>query len=125
MTSKMTSRPQSRLDPFPLWKVLTDSPLKGLSLAREAATILAWDEGDEVYLLDLNGQRRLVSRAPGRVSFGAISDDGSLVALVVDGTRLLLFGADLKAIADRQAPPESSALAVDPHGRFVAISTRL
>ena len=28
---------------------MTDSPLKGLALAREAATILAWDEGDQTH----------------------------------------------------------------------------
>src|SRR4051794_31324798 len=115
MKPEMTGRPQNRLDPTPAWTVLTDSPLKGLSLAREAAVILAWDEGEQVYLLDVNGQHRSVSRAPGRVSFGTISDDGSLVALVIDGTRLLLLSADLEPIADRQAPPDSSSLAIDPH----------
>src|SRR4051812_38728632 len=125
MMPEMTGRPPSRLEPSPAWTVLTDSPLKGLALAREAATILAWDEGDQIYLLDVSGQHRSVARAPGRVNVATISDDGSLVAMLVDGTRLLLLGADLEPIAERPAPPDSSALAVDSHGRFVAIATRM
>ena len=48
-------RPQSRLDPTPAWTVLTDAPLRGLALAREAGTILAWDEAEGIYLLDTGG----------------------------------------------------------------------
>jgi hypothetical protein len=43
--TERTGRQQSRLDPAPAWTVLTDAPLKGLALAREAGLILAWDEG--------------------------------------------------------------------------------
>jgi hypothetical protein len=124
MMSEMTGRSQSRLEPATAWTVLTDSPMKGLALAREAATILSWDEGDQVYLLDVNGQHRSVSRAPGRVLAGTISDNGSLIALLIEGPRLLLLSADLEPIDDRSAPPDPSALAVDPHGRYVAVATR-
>src|SRR4051794_6934509 len=120
-----TGRAKSRLETAPAWTVLTDSPLKGLALARESMTILAWDEGDQVYLIDVAGDHRSVSRAPGSVQAGSISDDGSLVALLVDGGRLLLLSADLEPIAERSAPSDPTALAVDPHGRFVAIATKL
>jgi hypothetical protein len=125
MMAEISGRPQSRLEPATAWTVLTDSPLKGLALAREASTILAWDKGDQVYLLDANGQHRSVSRAPGRVIAGTISDDGSLVAFLLEGARLLLLSADLEPVADRSAPYDPSALAVDPHGRYVAVASRM
>src|SRR5215472_6707557 len=112
-----TGRPRSRLEPSPAWTELTDSPLKGLALAREAATILAWDEGDQVYLLDTRGEHRSVSRAPGKIAAATISDCGTLVALLVAGSRLLLLSADLEPVVDRSGPPDAQALAVDPHGR--------
>src|SRR4051794_39904245 len=123
--AELTGRPRPRFEPAPAWTVLTDSPLKGLALAREAATILAWDEGDQVYLLDAHGQHRSVSRAPGPVVAGGPSGGRTLVALLLEGTRLLLLSADLEPIAERPAPSEPSALAVDPHGRYVAVASRM
>jgi hypothetical protein len=120
-----TGRQQTRLSPAPAWTVLTDGPLKGLALAREAGTILAWDERDQLYLLDLRGRHRSVSRAPNRVIAGAISDNGALIALLGEGARLWLFGADLDLLADRPAPPEAATLAIDPHGRYFVVGTRL
>jgi hypothetical protein len=105
--------------------VLTDSPLKGLVLAREAATILAWDEGSQVYLLDTHGAHRSVSRAPGKIIAAAISDCGTLVALLVEGSRLLLLSADLEPVADRSGPPDAQALAIDPHGRYVLVASKI
>ena len=122
--AEITSRQQSRLDPATAWTVLTDAPLKGMALAREAGLILAWDEGDQLYLLDLKGQHRSVSRAPNHIVAGAISDDGSLIALLGDGSRLWLLGADLDLVAEKQGPAEAAVVAVDPHGRYVAVSAR-
>jgi hypothetical protein len=59
------------------------------------------------------------------VLVGAISDDGSLIALLGEGTRLWLLGADFEVVADRQAPPESWTLIIDPHGRYVAVTSKL
>jgi hypothetical protein len=121
---EITSRSQSRLDPAPAWTVLTDAPLKGMAFAREAGSVLAWDEGDQLYILDLKGQHRSVSRAPSTVLFGAISDDGSLIVLVGEGARLWFLGADLDLIAERQGPAEILGVAIDPHGRYAALTAR-
>ena len=51
-----TGRQSTRLEPETAWTVVTDSPLKGLALAREAGTILAWDEGNQLYLLNAQGE---------------------------------------------------------------------
>src|SRR4051794_33561263 len=122
--AELSARQQTRLEPAPAWTVLTDAPLKGLSLAREAGTILAWDERGQLYLLDLRGEHRSVSRAPGKVVAGAISDNGSLIALLGEGGRLWLLGPGLELIADKAAPAEPTCVAVDPHGRYVAVGSR-
>ncbi|MBX6312274.1 MAG: hypothetical protein IRY99_05045, partial [Isosphaeraceae bacterium] len=118
-------RPPSRLEPAAAWTVVTDSPLLGLALAREAGLLLAWDDGGQLYLLDGHGERRLATRAAGRVLWAAISDDGSLVAVVSEGPRLWLLDPEFEPLAERPSISEPSALAVDPHGRYVAVASRL
>jgi hypothetical protein len=105
---------------------VTDSPLKGLSFAREAGSILAWDEGNQLYLLNLHGESLSFSRVPNRIQFGAISDEGSLIALIAepDDSGLLLLTADFEVQAQRGAPPEASFVTIDPHGRYLAVGTR-
>lgn len=119
------SRPANKLDPGPAWTVLTDAPLKGLAMAREALRLLAWDDAGQIYLLDGEGQFLSVTRAPGVILFGAISDDGSLIGFVGEGARLWLFGADLEMIDDRQVVTDPTALAIDPHGRYVAVASKM
>ena len=77
-------RPSTRIDPTTTWTVVTDSPLKGLSFAREAGAILAWDEGNQLYLLNARGETLSTSRVPNRILAGSISDEGSLIALLVE-----------------------------------------
>ena len=85
----------SRIEPTTTWTVVTDSPLKGLAFAREAGSILAWDEGNQLYLLNARGETLSTSRVPNRILAGSISDEGSLIALLVeaDDAGLLLLSA--------------------------------
>ncbi len=123
---EITGKPSTRLEPSTTWTVVTDSPLKGLRFAREAGRILAWDEGNQLYLLNTLGESLSTSRLPNRILTGAISDEGSLIALLVeaDGTGLLLLSADFDVLSERPAPSEASFLTIDPHGRYLAIGTR-
>jgi hypothetical protein len=105
--------------------MLTDAPLRGLCLAREAGILLAWDDADQLYLISALGERLAVSRAPEKIITAAASDRGSLFAVLVEEPRLWLMGQELDPIADRPMPPGSQALAVDSHGRFVAVSSKL
>src|SRR5438067_337102 len=125
MTEK-AGRPSTRIEPETAWTVVTDSPLKGLALAREAGTILAWDEGNQLYLLNVQGESLSYSRVPHKILAGTISDEGSLIALLVeaDDAGLLLLNADFAVDLERPAPSESSFLSSDPHGRYLAIGTR-
>ncbi|MDG3002679.1 hypothetical protein [Paludisphaera mucosa] len=122
-----SGRSSTRLEPEESWTVVTESPLKGLAFAREAGRILAWDEGNQLYLLNTHGEMTSSARSPNRVMAGAISDDGSLVAILCDHDEagLLLLSGDLAVQAERAAPGEASFIATDPFGRFVAVGSRL
>lgn len=124
LTLDATPRTNARLDPQVAWTELTEAPLKGLGLAREAGTVLAWDEGDRLTLFDLNGGYRSTSLAPGRVNAAVISDDGSRIVLLGEGPKLWFLDGDLALVAERTAPPDPLALAIDPHGRYALVTTR-
>src|SRR5262249_59774135 len=51
-------------------------------------------------------------------------DSGSLYAVLVDGPRLCLLDAEMELVANRPAVFEPLTLAVDPHGRYVAIASK-
>jgi len=85
---EIESRPRSIDVPRPLarWSQLTDAPLAGLALAREAGLILAWDDAHNIHLIDVAGRRVRTNRAPVPLNRVAISDDGSqIVAVSRDG----------------------------------------
>ncbi|MGC8642337.1 MAG: hypothetical protein ACP5XB_20950 [Isosphaeraceae bacterium] len=123
----MTPRTSTRLEPEVAWTIVTEAPLKGLALAREAGRILAWDEGNQLYLLSTQGESLSFSRVPQRITAGAISDEGSLIALMGEGddASLVLLSADFEVEVERPAPTEASFLTIDPHGRYLAIGSRM
>jgi hypothetical protein len=125
--SEMSDRNNARLDPDVAWTVVTESPLKGLAFAREAGRILAWDEGNQLYLLTTHGETMSSTRAPARIVSGTISDDGSLIAILCEheNAGLLLMSGDFEIHSERPAPGESSFVTTDPHGRYVAVGSRL
>ena len=119
------AKTSSRLDPAPAWTVVTDAPLKGMTLAREAGSTFAWDEADQLYRIDPRGEFQSVARAPGRILAGAVSDDGALVALVGEGSRLWILDGDFELVHHRAAIADPVAIAVDPHGRYAAVSSKM
>ncbi len=124
VTPETSTRTSARIDPGAAWTVVTEAPLKGLALAREAGTIFAWDEAGQLYLLDLRGDFRSVARAPGEILGAVVSDDGARIALLGERSQLWLLDADLGVVADRQGPAEALSLAIDPHARYVVVGTR-
>lgn len=117
----------ARLDPVEAWTILTESPLKGLAFAREAGWVLAWDEGDRLSLFDSRGETLSTTRSPSRIVAATISDDGSRVAVLCEGdsSGLLILSGDLEILVERPAPGESSFVATDPFGRYIAVGGRL
>lgn len=123
MSSESTNL-SPRLNPTVSWTTITDGPLRGLSLARETGTLLAWDESSHLYLLAPDGERLTDARAPARILDAAIADAGSLIAVLIEGPRLLLLDSELQSIADRPTLAEVTTLAVDAHGRYVVVSAK-
>ena len=117
----------ARLDPVEAWTVVTESPLKGLSFAREAGWILAWDEGDRLSLFDSRGETLSTTRSPSRVVAATISDDGSRIAILSEGdaSGLMILSGDLEILVERPAPSESTFVSTDPFGRYIAVGGRL
>ena len=54
--SEASGRTSARIEPETSWTFMTEAPLKGFSFACEAGRILAWDEGNQLYLLNAQGE---------------------------------------------------------------------
>lgn len=113
------------LAPVPNWKIVTDAPLGGLSLAREAGKVLAWDDSGSIYLMTSGGESIARKRAPGAILSAAISDDGSLVAALVEGRRLLFLNKSLEPEHERNTIQEAEIVAVDALGDHIAVASRM
>lgn len=118
-TSQTTST-----QPVLAWTALTDAPLRGCQLAREARLLLAWDDAPTIYLFDLDGRRLRQARPPAPIQLARISDDGRRIALLLGGPRLLVLDTDLQPVLDRPTPSATIAIDVDAHGRYIALASR-
>ena len=114
----------TRLAPETSWTVYTEGPLKGIGLAREAGLILAWDDAKRLYLYNLAGETRGTAKAPGKVVSAVISDDGSRIVILGEGSKLWFLNQELELLTEKPGAPEATGLAVDPHGRFIAVTSR-
>ena len=119
-------RTSSRIDPGPAWTVVTDAPLKALSFAPAAGRVHRCDDAGGLYLVDSQGQFVSVSRAPGPVVSAAISDDGSLIAIIGEVESALAARPPTSTRSrTREAVTDATAVAVDPHGQYVAVASRM
>jgi hypothetical protein len=106
----------------PQWSFRTAAAVRGLVLAREAGTVLAWDEQHWLYLLDRNGQPQAQLQAPRSVSTLACADDGSWYAAGGSRGEVWQLAPDLMPRWQRALAHPAVALAVEPLGRFLAVS---
>ncbi len=67
-----------------------------------------------------------MTRVPNRILGAAISDEGSLIALLAEpeDSGLVVLSADFEVQVARSAPSEAAFVTVDPHGRYLAVGTR-
>ena len=119
------ARAGSRIDPQTAWAVMTDAPLKGMALAREAGAVFAWDEADQLYRINARGEFQSVARAPGRIVAATISDDGSVVGILGEGARLWVMDGDFTLRHERGSIADPLSIAADPHGRYLAVGSKL
>jgi hypothetical protein len=96
--------------------------LRGLVSAREHGRLLAWDEKDWVYLLDQTGNLQGQVRPPGRLAAATAADDGSAYALCGTRGEVCWLKPDLSTVWQAAVPRDAVAAAIDPFGRFLAVS---
>lgn len=108
----------------PLWSRSTDARLGGLSLAREAGLLLAWDESRTLYLWDQNGALQAREAIVPTPVAAAISDDGSRVVVAGKEGEVWLLNGRLQLQFDFRVIARPQAVALEPLGRFFAVADR-
>ncbi|MGH7169862.1 MAG: hypothetical protein ACRELG_06270, partial [Gemmataceae bacterium] len=114
-----------------LWSQTISAPLRGLSLARERETILAWDGKDGLFLLNHAGMIQAQRPSPAPIAAACCAEDGSAYAIAGGGTGVLPVGAtpmvcwlapDLAPRWQRPLRQRVTALALEPLGQRVAVA---
>lgn len=106
-----------------LWSQTIPAPLRGLILARERATILAWDGQEGLFLFNELGTIQARRPAPAPIAAAGSAEDGS--ACIVAGSQspgLYWLAPDLAPRRQRSLPQRATAVAVEPLGRRVAVA---
>lgn len=107
-----------------LWTHNTVARLAGLSLAREAGLILAWDQSQRLTIWDRTGQRKATTALVLPAVAAAISDDGKQVVAAGSGGQIWWLDADLKLQFDHDLKTSPLAVALEAFGDYVAVSDR-
>jgi hypothetical protein len=106
----------------PTWSQHLSARPCGLSLAREKASLLCWDQTHYLYLLNRTGQRRAMRHLGADLASACVSDDGSACVAVSTSGNLLWLSPDLTVRWQVSVSATPLAVAVDPFGRYVAVA---
>lgn len=105
------------------WSQSIPAPLRGLILARERETILAWDAQDRLFLFNHAGKIQAQRPASVPIASASCAEDGSAYAVGGSQTPLLCWLApDLSPRWQRTLPERATAVAVEPLGRAVSVA---
>ena len=104
------------------WSQITDAPLVGMSFAREAGLILAFDDAHNLYLIDLAGNRVQYKRAPVPLATVVISDDGSQIVAVSKEGEVWWLGKNLEPRLQQGNHRHVIGAAISPRGEYLAVS---
>ena len=110
------------ISPRQQWSFSTEAPLTGLKLSCESGQTIAADQSGSVYRLDQHGHVAAVTRGFFDISLIATDSIGQRAAVVDQESRLSLFDEKLRVIWSLDLPDGITALAVEPHGRYVAVA---
>jgi hypothetical protein len=106
-----------------LWSQTVPPPLRGLSLARERDTVLAWDGQDSLFLFDQAGRMQAQRPSPTPIGGAACVEDGSGAAIIGGQAPVVCWLApDLSPRWQRSFPQRATALAVEPLGQYIAVA---
>jgi hypothetical protein len=106
------------------WSWSSHAPLRGLVLARERQEIVVWDDALHVYVLSTDGSLLAECQHPRRIAAVSAADTLERVAIVGNATLTWLDGR-LHPVLDVPLRGEPMAVAVDPHGDYAAVSSKL
>src|SRR5713226_7871184 len=96
----------------PRWFHLLSARPRGLSLAREKAWLLTWDEDHWLYLLTRDGRRQAQRKLGNVLTTAACADDGS-ACVAAGGNELWWLAPDLTPRWQTSLPAAALAVAVD------------
>jgi hypothetical protein len=93
-----------------------------VALAREKGWVLAWDENQWLYLLDRNGHRQAQRRLSASMTEACAAADGSSYAAVGAKGEVWWLAPDLMPRWEKTVPHRALAVALDPHGQYLAVA---
>jgi hypothetical protein len=105
-----------------LWSLATGAAPSGLALAREAGTLLAWDENHWLYAVNRRGERQGQARPVAAVAAACVADDGSALAVAGSRGEVCWLAPDLRPRWRHDLHHPAVAAALDPFGRRLAVS---
>src|SRR5262245_43423948 len=106
-----------------LWSVTLGSAVRGLSWAREAGSLLVWDENQNLSLINSLGNPQGHVHLAG-IAAACISDDGAGIAAVSASGQVWWLARDLTVRWERQVAAAALGAALDPFGRYLAVSDK-
>lgn len=112
-----------------VWSQTVPAPLRGLVLARECETVLAWNGQDRLFLYNFAGMIQAQRPAPAPVVAAGCAEDGRTYVVVggtgdsqVGETIVCCLAPDLALRWQRSLSQRATAVAVEPLGRCVAVA---
>jgi WD40 repeat protein len=114
-----------------LWSQTVPAPLRGLSLARECETVLAWNGVDGLFLFNHAGMIQAQRASPVPIAAACCAEDGSAYALagggtgvspVREGPMVCWLAPDLAPRWQRPLRQRATALALEPLGQRLAVA---
>src|SRR5207237_830856 len=106
----------------PLWSFNVAGAVRGLSLAREAGSLLIRDDTHWLYLLDRSGAVQAQLPAPKELTVSAGSDEGGSFAVGGKEGELWWLAPDLMPRWQRGLGKRVEGLAIDALGQYAAAS---
>lgn len=110
------------IPPEQRWTVTLDGPLACMELSRETGEVLAVDATGGVYRFDRRGRIQALTRGFHDVEALAADDVGRVGAVLKGDSALMLFSRQLKVQWSVELGSPTGAVAMDPHGHYVAVS---
>jgi hypothetical protein len=107
--------------PTPLWSYRLSAASGGIALARESGQTLAWDIQQRLVLLSRRGSVQAQSRRKAPLLAAVVSDDGSAAA-VIEEQSVAWLRRDLSPRWCKPTVNKPTALALDSHGRCLAVA---